>query len=313
MQVQPRERRAATAGGILAIALWSCTVAASRELSETLGATTAAATMLLLGGALGCVHAGLIERRLGAIFRLARAYLVGCGLLFVAYMVCLYLAIGLSASRQQAIEIGIINYLWPGLTLLFSVPITRTRVRWTFVPGVVLALLGAVLAPLRLDEYSFAALGHNLLAHPLPYVLALGAALSWALYSVLSRRWGAAGAGAVPIFTLAAGIVLAAVRLGVPERATWTGWAMGLVLFMAVCPILVAYSLWDRAMRRGNMTLVAALSNFAPLLSTAISAIWLRVALGWSLWLACGLVVAGAALCQRSVIAHAADAPLSPG
>ena len=313
MQDRARERRASTAGGILAIALWSCTVAVSRELSETLGATTAAATMLLLGGVLGCLHAAVIERRLGEIFRLSRAYLLGCGSLFVTYMVCLYLAIGLSTSRQQAIEIGIINYLWPGLTLLLSVPIVGTRVRWTFAPGVALALLGAMLAPLRLGEYSAAALADNLLAHPLPYLLALGAALSWALYSVLSRRWGASAAGGVPIFTLAAGVVLALLRLGIPERTTWTAWATGLVLFMAVCPILVAYALWDRAMRRGNVTLVAALSNFAPLLSTVVSALWLHVSLGWNLWFACGLVVAGAAMCQRSVIAQSADDPASPG
>jgi drug/metabolite transporter (DMT)-like permease len=277
-------------------------VAVSRELSETLGATTAAATMLLVGGGLGCLYTAVVERRLRAIFRLAHAYLLGCGSLFVAYMVCLYLAIGLSTSRQQAIEIGIINYLWPGLTLLLSVPILGTRVRWSFLPGVALALLGAALAPLRFGEYSGAALAHDLLAHPLPYLLALGAALSWALYSVLSRRWGAGATGGVPIFTLAAGLVLAVLRLGIPERTTWTASAMGLGLFMALCPILVAYALWDRAMRRGNVTLVAALSNLAPLLSTIVSSLWLHVRLGWNLWLSCGLVVAGALLCQRAVI-----------
>ena len=317
--------------GVAAIVLWSCTVAVSRQLSETVGATTAAASMLLLGGGLGCLYAAVVERRLGAIFRLRPAYLLGCGLLFVTYMICLYLAIGLATSRQQAIEIGIINYLWPGLTLAFSVPILGTRVRRSFALGVVLALLGAVLAPLHLGEYSTAMLGHTLRDHPLPYLLALGAAVSWGLYSVLSRRWGAAeptpsngreigdggGApspehpagsdgGAVPVFALAAGLVLAAIHLGMPERSSWTGVAIGQVLFMAVCPILLAYALWDRAMRRGNVTLVAALSNFAPLLSTVVSSLYLHVPLSWTLWLSCGLVVLGALLAQRAVIEPAA-------
>ena len=292
--------------GVAAIVLWSCTVAVSRQLSETVGATTAAASMLLLGGGLGCLYAAVVERRLGAIFRLRPAYLLGCGLLFVTYMICLYLAIGLATSRQQAIEIGIINYLWPGLTLAFSVPILGTRVRRSFALGVVLALLGAVLAPLHLGEYSTAMLGHTLRDHPLPYLLALGAAVSWGLYSVLSRRWGAAGGGAVPVFALAAGLVLAAIHLGMPERSSWTGVAIGQVLFMAVCPILLAYALWDRAMRRGNVTLVAALSNFAPLLSTVVSSLYLHVPLGWTLWLSCGLVVLGALLAQRAVIEPAA-------
>jgi drug/metabolite transporter (DMT)-like permease len=287
--------------GVAASALWSCTVAVSRELSEAVGATTAAAAMLLLGGALGCAYAGLVERRLRAIFRLAPAYLLGCGTLFVAYMVCLYLAIGLSTSRQQAIEVGIINYLWPGLTLAFSVPILGTRVRASFVPGVALALLGATLAPLRLGEYSTATLAQGLLANPLPYLLGLGAAVSWGLYSVLSRRWGGdAAGGAVPVFALAAGLVLGGVRLLAPEPGTWTVRTVVQVLFMALCPTLLAYGFWDRAMRRGNVVLVAALSNLTPLLSTLVSSWYLGVPLGWTVWLGCGLVVVGAALCQRS-------------
>jgi len=77
---------------------------------------------------------------------------------------------------------------------------------------------------------------------------------------------------------------------------------------MAVFPVMLAYAFWDRAMRRDNVTLVAAASYLAPLLSTALSVMYLRVALGWNLWLACGLIVAGAALAQVSVVKPATAA-----
>jgi drug/metabolite transporter (DMT)-like permease len=297
------QRQISTVMGAAAILIWSCTIAVSRSLAETVGALTAGACMFLIGGVLGCLYAGAIRRRFGAMLRLPRAYLLGCGAMFVAYMVCLYLAIGLATSRQQTLEVGILNYLWPGLTLVLAIPILRVRVRATFAVGVVLALCGAALAPLRPGEYSAAALAETLRLNPGPYALAVAAAVLWALYSTLSRRWaGAAEESAVPLFALATGIVLAALRPAFPEPADWTVRPVVEILFMAVFPTLIAYAFWDRAVRKGNHTLVAALSYSIPVLSTFITSLYLDVTVGWNLWLACGLIVVGAVLCERSVI-----------
>ena len=303
MSIPHHASRVATALGLLAILFWSTTFAVSRSLAEEVGVLTAASAMLVGGGVLGCLYVALVERRLAALFRLPRAYLVGCGLLFVAYMACLFPAIGLAASRQQTIEVGIVNYLWPGLTLVFAIPVLRTRVRWSFFAGLAMAAAGAALAPIRMGEYSAAAMLENLRANPLPYALALAGAVVWALYSVLSRRWaGGAEGGAVPLFTLAAGVVLAAIRPAFDEPCAWSWRAAAELAFMAVFPVMLAYAFWDRAMRRGNVTLVAAVSYLTPLLSTGLSALYLGVGLGWNLWLACGLIVAGAALAQGSVV-----------
>ena len=45
----------------------------------------------------------------------------GRSLLFVSYEICLALSVGLAGSRQQAIEVGMVNYLWPSLTILFAI------------------------------------------------------------------------------------------------------------------------------------------------------------------------------------------------
>ncbi|HUU92719.1 MAG TPA: aromatic amino acid DMT transporter YddG [Phycisphaerae bacterium] len=297
-----RSRRINTALGIVAIVLWSSTMALARSLSEALGPLTAGTIVYTAGGVLGCLYLAA-RGRLVAAFRLPRAYLVGSGLLFVAYIVCMYLAVGLAVSRQQTIEVGILNYLWPALTLVFAIPILHARVRAAFWPGVVLGLAGAALAPLRLEEYSLDALAANLRAHPVPYLLALAAAILWGLYSNVSRRWaGQARGGAVPVFVLVTGLVLAALRWAFPEESVWTARAMAELAFLAVFPTLLAYAMWDAAVRRGNLTLVASVSYLAPLLSTAISAVYLDVAVGWNLWAACGLVVAGALVCSRSVV-----------
>jgi drug/metabolite transporter (DMT)-like permease len=292
--------------GAAAILIWSSNIAVSRSLAERVGAVTAGAAMFLLGGALGCLYAGA-RGRLRPMLRLPRSYLLGCGAMFVAYMLCLYLAIRLAATRQQTLEVAILNYLWPGLTLLFAIPLLGTRVRAFFPLGLALGFAGAALAPLQPGEYSLRALGHGLAANPWPYLLATAAAVLWAAYSACSRRWaGAAGGGAVPLFALAAGLALAALRPVLPEAAVWSKAALGELVFMALLPALIAYALWDRAMRRGNVTLVAALAYLIPVLSTGLSSLYLEVRVGWNLWLAAGLIVAGGALCELAVVRPAA-------
>ncbi|MCV5856391.1 EamA family transporter, partial [Escherichia coli] len=48
-------------------------------------------------------------------------YLIVGGAMFVCYEIFLALALGYSNSRAQAIEVSIVNYLWPALTVLFAV------------------------------------------------------------------------------------------------------------------------------------------------------------------------------------------------
>ena len=288
--------------GIVALLVWSATIAVSRSLAEAVGSLRAGALMFGVAGLLGCARSALMGRKLGHLLRLSPAYLLGCGGLFVAYMVCLYGAIGLAADRQQTLEVGLINYLWPGLTLVFSVPLLGTRVRAPFFLGVVVALLGATLAPLGGADYSLDHLSENLLHHPAPYLLALGAAVTWALYSTLSRRWAAdAEAGAVPLFALAAGAVLGLLHLAFPEPVQWTPRAVAELIYMAVFPSLIAYAFWDTAVRRGNLTLIASLAYAVPLASTLVSCLYLQVPLGWNLLLSCGLIMGGAWMCETSV------------
>jgi drug/metabolite transporter (DMT)-like permease len=107
----------ATAGGAVAVLLWSTTVAIARSLSEQLGPVTAAATVYSISGIIA-VAALLCGNRSGRrIVRLPARYLVGCGALFVGYMLLLFLAIGWAGKRQQVLELGLLNYLWPILTL----------------------------------------------------------------------------------------------------------------------------------------------------------------------------------------------------
>jgi drug/metabolite transporter (DMT)-like permease len=50
--------------------------------------------------------------------------------------------VGLAKSREQVLEIALVNYLWPALTILLSLPLLKQRARLWLLPGTELALTG---------------------------------------------------------------------------------------------------------------------------------------------------------------------------
>jgi drug/metabolite transporter (DMT)-like permease len=304
----PSGRGRGNAFGLAALVLWGSSVALQRSLGEQLTPIGAAAAVYLVSAAASVAYLAIRPRNLRAILRLPLKYLLVCGGLFVGYVPCYYLAVGWASGRQQAIEAGIINYLWTAATVVFSVPLLGKRARWTLLPGAGLALAGIVLVMLP-GEWSAGEFLANLRSNWQPYALALAGALGWGLYSNLSRRWAPPEApSAVPLFLIATGLAMGGLSLAFPANAAhWTAHTVtprtvGEVVFMGVLVTSLGYVFWDLAMRRGNLVLVGSLSYFAPLLSAVVAALYLRVMPGPGLWLGCGLIIAGAAACRYSVI-----------
>jgi len=297
------DHKKANGAGVLAILFWGTSFAVHRSLTEQLGILTAGACSCLLGGILGVLYFALIAGPAGGMRKFSLKRQAVRGLFLVSYEVCLMLAVGLSVGRQQVIEVGIINYLWPGLTLLLSVPILGYRAKPLLLPGLAVAMVGVVMASTQGAQFSWQALGEHLLSGGLPYVLALVAAVCWALYSNFSRLWAEPGDDSVvPFFVLTTGVVLGAMTLVLPEAHQWSMRTVIELLWMAVFPVLAATLLWNFAVQKGNVALLASLSHMTPLLTTVFSCIYLGVLPGASLWVACGLVIAGAVIARRSIL-----------
>jgi drug/metabolite transporter (DMT)-like permease len=302
--LQAKSTRKNTLLGLVAILFWSTTIAFSRSLTEQLGIFTAAALIYILAGLAGLVYEGLRPGGLHSLARLPRTYLLVCGGLFVLYITTLYLAVGMATTRIQVIAVGLINYLWPAFSLVFSIPILKRRAGPLLPVGILLALAGTWLATTSESAFRMGELLQDWNSL-IPYGLALAAALSWALYSNLSRRLGEDNeSGAVPLFLLASGLLLGFFRLFVVETPHWTLASVATLAYMALFPGLLAYIFWDFAVRKGEIILVASLSYLTPLLSTVVSALVLNILPGAALWAAAALVIGGALLCQRSINDH---------
>lgn len=284
----------ATLGGLLAILLWSTSVALARSVAGQMGPLTAAAVVYTFGGLMSLAwELARSPRALSLMLGLPFRYLVGCGGLFVFYTAAFFLALGLASDDRQSLALGLVNYLWPALTILLSLPILKARANWALLPGTLLALAGLLLVLSHGQSMPVDAIPRALAQNPVAFGFALGAAVAWALYSNLARRWaGAQAAGAVPLFVLVSGLALLAICCLRPETGTFSPRALLEAGLMGLT-VPISYACWDRAMRLGDMRLVTACSYLTPLLSTLVAAAYLRVTPTAGLWLGCAALVAG--------------------
>jgi drug/metabolite transporter (DMT)-like permease len=290
-----------TCGGLAAIVLWSTTFALARSLSEQVGPITGGAAVYLIGGCLCLARLVCSGKGLICPLRLPRRYLLGCGFLFIFYSAAIYLAVGLCNGRKQLLEIALVNYLWPALTILFSLPVLKKQANIWLVPGTALALTGVFLVMTQDAALSWVSWRDHVQQNPAAYLLALAAAVAWGLYSNFARRWsGAEGGGAVELFIPATGLVLLGLRFTVNESTHWNFQALAEASGLAAVTTL-GYILWEAAMRKGNLLLVVACSYFTPLLSTFVSCFYLRVPPSPKLWIGCLLLVFGSLISWRSV------------
>jgi drug/metabolite transporter (DMT)-like permease len=293
--------RSPTAAGISAILLWSTTVALARSAAEQLGPVTAGFSVYLFAGLFLTAYRFGRGRSIKPRQGLSGKYVFGCGALFVLYTTAFFFALGLAKDRNQTVEVGLLNYLWPALTLLFSLFLLGNRGGWGLIPGTLLALGGVFLVVTQGATVSWEAFAANLIDNPAAYGLGLLAAVTWGLYSNLARRWGTPrGGGSVHIFLLASATAFLVARVFASEEGGWSVRAAVEVGVLGVATAL-GYLFWDLAMRAGNMVLVAAFSYLTPFLSTVVVCVYLGVRPDPRLWVGCVLIVAGSYLSWRSV------------
>jgi drug/metabolite transporter (DMT)-like permease len=166
-------------------------------------------------------------------------------------------------ARAPAAEANLINYTWPLLIVLLSAVLLGLRLTGRHVAGTVLGAAGCALL--------LGGAGAHLSAAYLPgYLAAVASAITWATYSVLSRRFARVPTGAVAGFCAASALLAAASHFAVeatvaPDGKTWLA-----VLAMGVGPVGGAFFLWDVGMKRGDPRLLGTLAYATPVASTLL-------------------------------------------
>ena len=283
------ERRNATWCGIGAILLWS-SLALMALFTASLPPFQVLATSFAIGGVLG----------LALLARDGRAGLRGLRQPWPAFVLAVVALFGYHAlyfiafRAAPAVEVNLINYLWPLLIVVFAAFLPGTRLRAGQVAGTLLGLAGVVIMVTRGRAIALEA------QHLPGYLAAFVAALTWAAYSVLNRRFHAVPSAAVAGACLAVAVLAALVHVLVeqtqaPDAAQW-----GVLVLMGVGPVGIAFRLWDHGTKRGDIALLGTLSYAAPLLSTLLLLLSGRVEAHPSQAIAVALLLIGAWLSVRA-------------
>ena len=275
-----------TLAGCGALALWAFLALLARGAA---GLPPLQLTAMSFGVA-GMLGIGVVAAR-GRLAALRQPPLVwahGVGGLFGYH--ALYFA---ALAFAPPVEANLINYLWPLLIVLLSAPLLGLRLGPARLAGVAMGFVGCALllagGGARLPAGAWFGLA-----------CALGAAVVWALYSVLSRRLAAVPTEAVAGFCLASAVLAAAAHLALETTVAPDAREALATLLLGLGPLGAAFFLWDRGMKAGDPRLLGTLAYAVPVASTM-----LLVAAGeapWTLALvpALALVAGGGWLAARA-------------
>ena len=278
-------RRAATAIGFTAILLWS-TLAALTAASGAMPPFQLTAVTFGIGAVAGMATWLFRPHAIRALRQPLPVWLLGIGGLF-GYHAAYFIAL----RNAPVVEAGLLNYLWPLLIVVFSAFLPGERLKWQHLAGCALALTGAILVVTRGQGLGFDP------AYLPGYIAALAAALIWASYSVLSRRYATVTSDAVTGFCIGTAILAAAVHFAI-EPTIWPDsplqWLA--IIALGLGPVGLAFYVWDIGVKHGDIQLLGATSYAAPLLSTALLIATGYAPYGHLLLLACALIIAGAVI-----------------
>ena len=249
--------RAATVIGFFAIVLWSM-LALMTAASGRVPPFQLAAMTFLIGAAVGAATWIVRPQGMRALRQPAEVWALGVGGLF-GYHALYFTALKISPPA----EAGLISYLWPLLIVLFSGLLPGERLRAHHIAGALLGFAGTAL--LLLGGQGFALASDYIPGFSAAFV----AALVWATYSVMSRRFAAVPTDAVVGFCFVTAVLAALFHLVLEE----TVWPEGVTQWLAVFglglgPVGAAFYAWDFGVKHGDIRILGASSYLAPVFST---------------------------------------------
>ncbi len=287
----PPDHRTATLTGLVAVLLWSAVVGLIRSVSEHFGATGGAALIYTVASMLLSLTVGP-----GQLSRLPRRYLFWGAGLFVSYELCLALSIGYAHTSRQAIEVGMVNYLWPALTMVFAILFNHQHSTLLVVPGFITAITGICWVLGGEQGLDIAGMLANVGRNPLSYGLALAGSLIWATYCTVTARMAQGQNGVTLFFTLTAVTLWFKYLAG--DSAPLVFSLPGTVsLVLAAAAMGFGYAAWNIGILHGNVTVLAGASYFIPVLSAVLASVVLHTTLPPSFWQGAAMVCTGSLLC----------------
>ncbi len=202
----------------------------------------------------------------------------------------------IALRHAPPVEANLVNYLWP-LFMVVLAPLFLARIKLRAV-HVVAALLGFAGAAMAILGASNGAAGEG--GWSWGYLPALGSALIWASYSLLTQRVAAFPTAAIGLFGVVSGLLSLLCHWALEPRVALSSHDWLLLVVMGLGPLGAAFFLWDKALKAGDARQIGILSYLTPLGSTALLMLVSGRSLTWSIGLAAVMIIGAAVLGTRA-------------
>ncbi len=192
----------------------------------------------------------------GKLFPSWKQSLWGIGGFFLYHFFLFY-----SFRFIPSLKANLINYLWPTFMVIMSSFVFNEKLKWFHFLGATLATGGCLL--LSLEGESNAASENSI-----GYVLALGAALVWPIYSLGRKKRGEYGLSSIGGFCLGSSFLCFLIHFLKEPRVTLQFHDAVTLFFMGLGPFAIGFYTWEMAVKKGDSKILGALANLTPALST---------------------------------------------
>jgi len=211
-----------------------------------------------------------------------------CGLF--GYHFLLFIALRMA----PAVEANLVNYLWPLLIVVLApLLLPGVGLKPAHVVAALAGFAGAAIAILGSGGGSGGGWAWG-------YLPALGAAITWALYSLLTRRVPHFPTAAIGLFGLLSGLLSLVCHWGLEPAVALSGQDWLLLAVMGLGPLGAAFFLWDKALKLGDPRHIGILSYITPLASTSLLVAVSGRPLTWSIALSAALIIGAAVAGTRA-------------
>jgi drug/metabolite transporter (DMT)-like permease len=203
----------------------------------------------------------LISRRKAIPWPDARLTLLGLAGIF-GYHALYYLAL----DHAPLVEGAILTTTWSFWIVVFSSVLAKKRLSPSVLAVALAGLAGAGLVVSGGQSLSFE-------ARYLPgYLMALGCGLIWSSFSVALSRLKPTR-DYMPAFTVLAALFSALVYAASLPQTLPPAKALFSALYLGLVPLGLSFTLWNRAVTTGNMTLIGYLSYLTPPLAVLLASL----------------------------------------
>ena len=289
-------RNLATLIGFAAILLWASMVGLLKQVSAVLEPDLGITLVYTLASILL-----LIIFRIPNLKLISKTYLIGGASLFVIYELFFSFAIAYAQTDQQAIEVSIVNYLWPSLTVLAFIIFKEMQFNFFVIIGLLLSISGIIFIQAGNGSLNLNSILANFQSNPLSYILAFVGAILWSLYCVLTKKLGG-GQNPIALFFVLATLVLWTKLLLHPVAFSISSIQISTLIYAVIAALAVGlgYASWNIGITQGNITMLVVLSYFTPIISSVFAMLILNTDLPITFWQGTAMVTGGSLICWLS-------------